>query len=275
MADKITVEQLTAATEFRGPIRFADGRNGMAQQDFESTTIPRFGYAWRREHRDDRGTTFYLVDGLRVETLEQAAERLNAPPRENSLTALVEQIHYEHNRAKMGARSVENVAARGAETGPFAGVYAAMHRSENPWHGGINAYSDAERKAERDWPRWAYNAKSAAHESYRLMYLWLADHDHDTGLKCVLDVKCRECPALQAIEQAMIGAREPRVIAPDPTNEFFPDGHTWPGKDVWDQDIDMAKTWTCIAHVLQAAPDHHWEGILSTKDDRADNRGTW
>lgn len=272
MNEKITLEQLTAAKEFRGPIRFADGRNGMAQQDFESITIPRFGYAWRRENRKDKGVTFYLVDGLRVETLEEAAERLNAPPREDSLTVLAEQIHREHDRAKVGARSVENVAARCAETGPFAGVYAAMHRSSHAWHVGVNAYSEAERKAKKDWPRWAYNSKSAAHEAYRLMYLWAADRDRDTGLKCVLGVACRDCPALKNIENAMVSARADRVIAPDPANEFFPEGHTWPGADVWDQDIDMAKTWTCIAHVLQAAPDHYWEGILSTEADRKDDR---
>ena len=54
-----------AVGAFRGPVRFYDGRKGMARQDYECVAEPRFGYSWQRENRQDKGRQFYTVDGPR------------------------------------------------------------------------------------------------------------------------------------------------------------------------------------------------------------------
>ena len=52
---------ILAKAKFRGPVRYGDGQNGMAQQDHECVDNPRFGYSWRRENRKDKGRVFYTV----------------------------------------------------------------------------------------------------------------------------------------------------------------------------------------------------------------------
>src|SRR3546814_6213184 len=120
---------------------------------------------------------------------------------------------------------------------PFSSARAWNQRAGNAWHNGINSFSDTERKAGREWPRWLYQIKSAAYEVFRLQYLWAADSEKDTGLQCALGKRCRDCPILQHIEQAMEDRRtKPMGILPP--------------REIYDTDIDAAKTWTCIGHIL-------------------------
>lgn len=255
-----TTEQLQKA-KFRGPVRFADGRKGMAQQDFEWPENPRFGYSWRREDRSDKGRTFMTVDGAEVATFEKAIELLAAAPDPESPR--------ERMRAFIGRspeerqlRHIENDAENNMRAGPFGLGNAAMGRVSYPWHHGINAYAEMQRKDGKDYDayRWLYRAKDAANESYRLMYLWKADRKADTGLKCILGKVCRQCPILKTIEEHMLAGRQQRP------------GSLLPPYDVLDDDIDMAKTWTCITHAMADGGNLHWEGILHTKEDREDSR---
>lgn len=83
MSLTLTVESLKNAM-FRGPVVFADGAKGMAVQEHVCVDEPRFGYAWRRENRRDRGRTYYTVDGAEVPSLEEACRLLALPPDPNS-----------------------------------------------------------------------------------------------------------------------------------------------------------------------------------------------
>lgn len=261
MAEALYTHETLKAAKFRGPTRFSDGRKGMAQQDFEWPENPRFGYSWRREDRSDKGRTFMTVDGAEVATFDDAIKLLALPPDPESPA--------ERMRSWIGRtpeekqlRHVESGAESNASAGPFGLVNAAMGRASYPWHHGINAYGDIQRKAGAgfDTYSWLYRAKDAAHESYRLMYLWKADRKADTGLKCILGKACRSCPILKTIEEHMIAARQQKP------------GLSLPPYDVLDDDIDMAKTWTCITHAIAEAGKLPWEGILHTKDDREDTR---
>lgn len=242
--------------EFRGPVRFSDGSAGWAQQDFECISEPRFSYAWQREdYKDKTGRQFYMVDGKQVKDLDEAAALLNAPVDPESPAEV-----WKRGIAEFGASpSVRYTRALSearcnAEVGPFGQVRAFVERASGAWHGGINKVSDDARKAGEEWPRWLYGIKSATYEMFRLMWLWEADRKRDTGLKCALGVRCRDCSILKTIEASMIAEREPRgILGP---------------KEIWDKDIDAAKTLTCIGHVLGTAPDLHWEGLLATDDDR-------
>lgn len=244
------------ALKFRGPVKFADGHAGWAQQDFECISEPRFAYAWQRQSYDDkRGRQFYLVDGREVKDLAEAADRLNAPAPADSPAEIIKRDIAEFRASpSLGTTRALSEARCNADVGPFGQMRAFMHRAGDTWHGGINAVSDAARKEGADWPRWLYSVKSAAYEMHRLMYLWKADRKEDTDLRCALGHKCRDCGILQKIEAAFEADRKR-------------DGILGP-KELWDEDIDAAKTLTCIGHVIGTAPDLYWEGILSTKMDR-------
>lgn len=261
----MTVDELKSAV-FRGPIRFLDGRKGMAQQDFECITEPRFGYSWRRESRSDKGRQFYTVDGQEVESIDAAALLLAIPPNPESPR---EQFRADINEIKAspklsGATRALSEARCNADAGPFAGIRAWMRRSSDPWHHGINNYADAQRRSGASWDdyRWMYDAKSAAHETYRLMYLFEADRQKDTGLKCAIGVRCRDCSILNTIETAMIADRQ---------RERFP-------REIEDSDIDAAKVWTCIAHILSAGANPMDGVFVASKRDRedaADDAARW
>jgi hypothetical protein len=61
------------AAKFKGPVRFIDGRGGMARQDYQCVDEPRFGYFWQRNDRKDKGRQAYMVDGVEVADLAEAA----------------------------------------------------------------------------------------------------------------------------------------------------------------------------------------------------------
>lgn len=259
---ELTVEALGKA-EFRGPVAFYDRRNGMARQDFECVAEPRFGYFWRRETRDDRpGRQAYMVDGKEVADLNEACQLLaRAPDPESPAEA--------HRRAvdefmaspelNYGATRALSEARCNADGGPYGMIRAWLHRSGNAWHAGMNAYSDAERKAGREWPSWIYKVKSAAQETYRAMYLFQADRKEDSGLKCAFNVRCRDCPILKEVEGAMIAAR---------TRAPF-------HRDIEDSDIDAAKTWVCIGHILDGKQAVMDGAFFSTKADRDEQHKGW
>ena len=240
--------------EFKGPVFYADGYAGMARQGFECTTEPRFGYCWeRKDYKDKQGRQYFTVDGKEVANLEEAATLLNQIADPESPNEVMKRWHAEHDAApRIGARSALSEARCNADAGPFGLVNAFMGRAGHSWHVGINKYSENCREDGTPWPRWLYHIKSATFEMSRLMYLWEHDRKEDTHLVCALGVRCRECPILKTIEQTLIEQR---------------DNPKWP-YDIWDKDIDTAKTLTCIGHVLTAKPDLHWEGILETKRDR-------
>ncbi len=244
---------------FRGPVRFYDGRKGMAQQDFEAVDEPRFGYSWRREEYGDKGRQFYTVDGDEVADLAEAATKLAEPPSPDSKAEKLKAAHAEYERGPRirGVYNALSEARCNVAAGPFGQLRASLQRSEHSWHVGINKYAEHERAAGREWPRWLYNVKSAALETYRLMYLLEADRKTDTHLRCLLGVKCRECPALQHIEASM--------RAEQASERPF-------RREITDADIDAAKVMTCLGHMMQAAPDAYMgEGMLRSQQDREDD----
>lgn len=76
------------AAKFKGPVRFIDGRGGMARQDYQCVDEPRFGYFWQRNDRKDKGRQAYMVDGVEVADLAEAARLLALPRSETSPDAL-------------------------------------------------------------------------------------------------------------------------------------------------------------------------------------------
>lgn len=252
---ELTIEGLKAA-KFRGPVRFYDGAKGMARQDFESVDEPRFGYFWRRENRQDRGRTAFMVDGKEVADLDEAIKLLSAPVDPDSPAEQMKRAWEEiHNSPRMisGYTTVDNQARINADAGPFAMVRAMMDRSDNAWHNAINAYADTERAVDHEWPHWLYNTKTAFQEASRAQYLFRADAEKDTDLRCALGVKCRGCPILTKIEETMVKLRD---------NPKFP-------RDIQDTDIIAAKTMTCIGHILTSKDNGFIDGaFFRTESDR-------
>lgn len=251
--------------KFRGPVRFLDGRKGMAQQDFEAVDNPRFGYSWRREDRKDRGRQFYTVDGKEVANLEEAAKLLAVPPDLESPHEVYKRRVDEFKaspKLTYGASRAQNEAEMNASAGPFGTVRAWMQRAGHAYHVGINRYADTQRQEGFDSYRWLYDAKSGAHEAYRLIYLFESDRKENTGMVCALGKRCRECPILQTIERAMIEER---------------DNPKWP-RGIEDDDIAAAKAWTCIMHVMHEKA-HPIDGtFIANKNDRemaADEAERW
>lgn len=244
---------------FRGPVRFYDGRKGMAQQDFQAVDEPRFGYSWRREEYADKGRQFFTVDGDEVADLADAARKLAEPPSPDSKLEVLRRYAEETHKAPRigGCYNALSEARSNASAGPFGQVRAFIQRADHSWHVGMNRYSETERAAGNAFPHWLYNVKSAAHEMYRLMYLWESDKATDTNLRCMLGVKCRDCGILQAVEGAM---REEQI-----SERPFK-------RDITDDDIKAAKVMTCLGHMLQTAPGEYMgEGMIKSKADREDD----
>ncbi len=253
----LTPETLAKAN-FRGPVRFYDGAKGWARQDWECVDEPRFTYAWQREHSKDKGRQFYMVDGNEVADFAEAARLLALPPPPDSPDELrkaeIDEFQFSPKLAGRPTRALSESRCNG-DAGPFGTVRAWLQRADHGWHVGINRLAEKETKAGKDWQLWLYNAKSAANESYRAMYLFAADRVKDTNLKCALGTRCRDCPILQEIEAALIAERR----GPPP---FGP-------KEIDDADIDAVKYWTCMGHVLTTDHQQIYDGmVLSTKDDR-------
>lgn len=253
---ELTEEALKAA-KFKGPVRFYDGRKGMAQQDFECVLNARFGYSWRRESRKERGRQFYTVDGAEVPDLAEACRRLALPPDPESPAEKMKRLFDDIQgspKLNFGAQRANGFAHCNADASPFGTLRAWMERSDNAWHTGINAWSDASKGDENNWPRWLYTTKHAFHETFRGMYLFAAEREKATGLKCAMGKSCSTCPILKTIEQSMVAAR---------TRQTFP-------QDLEDTDIDAAKVATCIGHILTSNAEVTDGAFWSTKDSRED-----
>lgn len=130
------------------------------------------------------------------------------------------------------------------------------------WHVAINQFiwHSGNPKWTRDFSkhRFMYEAKTASDELPRLMVLFAMERtgklrtvhqqcSHSepepivkNELTCCLGVKCAECPELQGVA-AMEGTPE---------------------------EIDTAKAWTCVAHILSKEGDVAGEGYILTTDDR-------
>jgi hypothetical protein len=133
-----------------------------------------------------------------------------------------------------------------------------------PWHGAINAFSESERQRTGQWgaARVMYTAKMVSDEVPRMILLFeqerrglptsykMCGHDPrpatplpDNHLRCVLNVQCRNCPMLKAIESST-----------EMTNEAK----------------DEAKAWTCATHILLKSQESaYFEGFVHDKSDDA------
>lgn len=245
-------EEAIKAAKFKGPIKYADGYGGMAQQDFECVNEPRLGYAWRRESRKDKGRQFYTVDGAEVADLAEACEKLALAPDPESPAEQMRRFWAEEKESpklEYGATTCRNFAENNASAEPFGTLRAWTHRASDPWHSGINAWSDECRKADpKDWPRWLYATKTAFHELSRGMYLFAADAVKGSGLRCAMDKACDKCPILQAVETSMV-ASAARPVFPRPLE---------------DTDIIAAKVATCVGHILTTGLDKPIDGSFWT-----------
>jgi hypothetical protein len=257
--ENVTADILAKA-KFRGPVRYSDGRNGMAQQDHECVDNPRFGYSWRRESRKEKGRVFYTVDGVEVGSLDEAARHLLRDPDPQSPRERMKALLAE-GPAERQRRHAEMDGEHFMRDGPFGMLMASYTRSNNAWHSGINRYSDTLRERGEPFPHWLYAVKSGTYEMARVMRLFAADRMKDTGLKCALGKACRECEILATIEATMEERRtSPMGILPP--------------SDIDDSDIDAAKAMTCVGHVLSSDTEIHVaEGIVWTKEDR--ETGPW
>lgn len=251
---ELTAQALKEA-KFRGPVRFYDGPDGWARQDFQCIDQPRFGYAWQRENRKDKGRQWYMVDGREVASFDEAVSLLSLPPDADSPDELQRKPidEFKFSPRVSGATRALSEARCNADVAPLSQLRAWMRRADHPWHVGINKISDAERQAGRDFPHWLYHCKSAAHELSRSMYLFAGDREKDTDLRCALGIRCRDCTYLQQIAASMREAA---------SREKLP-------ADIDAADIDAAKAWTCIGHVLVADHEKVYDGMfLSTESDR-------
>ncbi len=143
---------------------------------------------------------------------------------------------------------------------PVAGPSLQIkHPASHEWHVSVNAHQSALRAAGKDTAHFMYDAMSAAHETHRLALLF-ADERKETlrtshracsqqdataiesnYLKCCLGVKCAECPHLVALNSMQRATPE---------------------------QIDVAKAWTCVAHILSSGGDLSGEGYVLDVSDR-------
>lgn len=126
------------------------------------------------------------------------------------------------------------------------------------WHCAINKHTNGKTGSD-EWPRFMYEAKTAADEIPRMALLFSMErqgkltkvttgcsccaggkHIEDNHLSCCLGVKCRECEHLLALDKAKLPLEQ----------------------------IDEIKAWTCGAHILSSGGDVIGEGFLLTVDDR-------
>ncbi len=130
-------------------------------------------------------------------------------------------------------------------------------QAEQEWHCAINTFS-TDRPTEHEWPRWLYEAKTASMEVERLEFLHARErmgklpvvHQQcsrqapeqltENFLTCCLGVECRKCPELAAIGTAKMPPEE----------------------------IDRAKAWTCVGHILSKGGDPSGEGFITDESDR-------
>lgn len=131
------------------------------------------------------------------------------------------------------------------------------NRFSHEWHVAINRFHDG-KAGTGEWKRFMYEAKSAADEVPRLALLFKMEREKklpethqqcsccppepvpSNHLTCCLGTKCAACPMLLALEQAKLTPEQ----------------------------IDLAKAWTCTAHILSDGGDIMNEGYILTVDDR-------
>lgn len=131
------------------------------------------------------------------------------------------------------------------------------HKLSHAWHVAINKYN-GDKFGKDTYGRFMYEAKTLADEVPRLAVLFKMQREKslpqshkqcsmspvevvkDNHLTCCLGKKCAECPFLIALDTAHL----------DP------------------EEIDMAKAWTCAAHIVSTGGDVAGEGYIMTVDDR-------
>lgn len=133
---------------------------------------------------------------------------------------------------------------------------------EHQWHVAINEHvfpPDGDRVASHEENKFMYEAKKASLEVERLALLFKHEregklpktfrkcaccsnerHVVDNHTACCLGVECRKCPHLLALDKAQMPIEE----------------------------IDRAKAWTCVAHIISKGGDWANEGYILTVDDR-------
>jgi len=127
-------------------------------------------------------------------------------------------------------------------------------RFMHEWHVAINRYNTPKRHE-----RFMYEAKSMADEVPRMAMLFKAERSKelpeihqqcslsepeqviDNHLSCCLGTKCAKCPILLSLNE--IDNRSP-------------------------EEIDIAKAWTCAAHIVSEGGDMMNEGYILTVADR-------
>lgn len=130
------------------------------------------------------------------------------------------------------------------------------HRFSHEWHVAINRFHDGKHGDDRR--SFMYEAKAAADEVPRLTMLFQAErlgklplvHQQcsccppqpipTNHLTCCLGTRCSECPMLKALDAAELSADQ----------------------------IDIAKAWTCVTHIIGEGGDMAGEGYILTVDDR-------
>lgn len=131
------------------------------------------------------------------------------------------------------------------------------HAISHEWHVAINKFHDG-KSGTGEWQHFMYEAKALADEVPRLAMLFKMQREKalpkehqqcsccepeaiaENVLTCCLGTKCAECPMLLALDAAKL---EP-------------------------EQIDMAKAWTCAAHVVSNGGDIAGEGYILTTGDR-------
>lgn len=133
------------------------------------------------------------------------------------------------------------------------------HTLSHEWHVAINRHAAPMMNRRDEWPRFMYEAKTAADEVPRMVMLFRQEREQtlpqthqqcsmqapvpvkDNHLTCCKGVKTRECPHLLALEKI---------------------------ERCTPEDVDAAKAWTCAAHIISTGGDFMGEGYLLRVDDR-------
>lgn len=115
------------------------------------------------------------------------------------------------------------------------------HDVGHAWHVAINQFTNGKVGA-TDWPHFMYEGKTLAYEVPRMIRVLRQEREgklekihrqcsmsspeqiEDNHLSCCLGIECRKCPHLLALEKA----------------------------EMTHEQIDVAKAWTCAAHILSS-----------------------
>lgn len=124
------------------------------------------------------------------------------------------------------------------------------------WHEAVNAFHSESKQAEHR--HWMYEAMDVYQEIPRLIRIHgmerkgelvklhqqcshsIPEELKENHLTCCLGIKCKECPELLALESAELQPEE----------------------------IDIAKAWTCAAHIISKGGDISNEGYILDESDK-------